>query len=61
MAKGFYNPSPKGFFSKIKKSKSGSGKSLKSIYCEMNGFTINYDLWFIDFFAFSFDTTHSQI
>lgn len=23
-----------------------------AIYCEMNGFTINYDLWFIDLFAF---------
>jgi len=29
-------------------------KELKSIYCEMNGFTINCDLWFVDFFAFPF-------
>lgn len=29
-------------------------KELKAIYCEMNGFTINYDLWFIDLFAYSF-------
>ena len=26
--------------------------TIKSIYCEMNGFTINPDLWFIDLFAF---------
>lgn len=25
---------------------------LKSVYGEMNGFSINYDLWFIDFFGF---------
>lgn len=28
-------------------------KKLKAFYCEMNGFTINYDRWFIDLFAFS--------
>ncbi|WFO17110.1 hypothetical protein M601_005075 [Cellulophaga baltica 4] len=28
-------------------------KKLKSFYCEMNGFTINYDRWFIDLFSFS--------
>jgi len=26
---------------------------LKAFYCEMNGFTINYDRWFIDLFSFS--------
>ncbi len=26
---------------------------VKAIYSEMNGFTINYDLWFIDLFAFA--------
>lgn len=26
---------------------------VKAIYSEMNGFTINYDLWFIDLFAYS--------
>jgi hypothetical protein len=32
----------------------GSGKEIKpgAYYCEMNGFTINYDRWFIDLFAF---------
>lgn len=25
---------------------------VKAIYSEMNGFTINYDLWFIDLFAY---------
>jgi len=25
---------------------------VKAIYSEMNGFTINYDLWFLDLFAF---------
>jgi hypothetical protein len=26
---------------------------VQAIYSEMNGFTINYDLWFIDLFAFT--------
>ena len=26
---------------------------IKAIYSEMNGFTINYDLWFIDLFAYN--------
>lgn len=26
---------------------------VKAIYSEMNGFTINYDLWFIDLFAYA--------
>jgi hypothetical protein len=26
--------------------------TVKAIYCEMNGFTINPDLWFVDLFAF---------
>ena len=44
------------FFSRIFGNKKNEKKSkeLKSIYCEMNGFTINYDRWFIDFFAFDF-------
>jgi hypothetical protein len=31
-----------------------SGKEVKpaAYYCEMNGFTINYDRWFIDLFSF---------
>jgi len=28
--------------------------SLKSVYGEMNGFSINYDLWFLDLFGFDF-------
>ncbi|MEM6845370.1 MAG: hypothetical protein AAF632_24370 [Bacteroidota bacterium] len=28
------------------------GESTKAIYAEMNGFSINYDQWYIDFFAF---------
>jgi len=28
-------------------------KKLNAFYCEMNGFTINYDRWFIDLFSFS--------
>lgn len=28
-------------------------KKLKAFYCEMNGFTINYDRWFIDLFSYS--------
>lgn len=36
------------------KSLFGSGKNVKpaAYYCEMNGFTINYDRWFIDLFSF---------
>ena len=32
----------------------GTGKGVKpaAFYCEMNGFTINYDRWFIDLFSF---------
>ena len=32
----------------------GLGKAIKpaAYYCEMNGFTINYDRWFIDLFSF---------
>lgn len=32
----------------------GTGKGVKpaAYYCEMNGFTINYDRWFIDLFSF---------
>lgn len=32
----------------------GSGKEVKpaAYYCEMNGFTINYDRWYIDLFSF---------
>lgn len=26
--------------------------NIKAIYAEMNGFTINYDLWFLDLFAY---------
>lgn len=29
-------------------------ESIKAIYGEMNGFSINYDLWFVDFFKFNF-------
>lgn len=29
-------------------------RNLQAVYCEMNGFSINYDLWFIDLFAFDF-------
>jgi hypothetical protein len=43
----------KGFLSIFHK-KGETGKSLKAISCEMNGITINYDLWFINLFAFSF-------
>lgn len=27
-------------------------KVVETIYCEMNGFTINHDAWFVQFFAF---------
>lgn len=28
-------------------------KSVKALYCEMNAFTINYDNWYMEFFAYS--------
>jgi hypothetical protein len=42
-----------GILSIFKKEKK-TEKNLKAISCEMNGITINYDLWFINLFAFSF-------
>lgn len=42
------------FYSSVKLKYSLSfTKKLKAFYCEMNGFTINYDRWFIDLFSFS--------
>lgn len=42
------------FYSSVKLKYSLSfTKRLKAFYCEMNGFTINYDRWFIDLFSFS--------
>jgi hypothetical protein len=35
------------FYNKI-----DSRMTVKAIYCEMNGFTINPDLWFVDLFAY---------
>jgi hypothetical protein len=28
-------------------------EKVDALYCEMNGFTINYDQWYVDFFAYS--------
>jgi len=54
-------PEPKkvGFLEKIfgKKEKEiefDSNRNLQAVYCEMNGFSINYNKWFIDLFAFDF-------
>ena len=44
----------KGLLNSFFKKKTASDKKLKTIYSEMNGFTINYDRWFIDLFAYSF-------
>ncbi|MDD5151399.1 MAG: hypothetical protein PHC28_13155 [Flavobacterium sp.] len=43
----------KGFLNSLFSKKEDTGKTLKAIYCEMNGFTINYDLWFISLQGFS--------
>jgi hypothetical protein len=43
-----------GFLSSFLKKTQESSKNLKAIYCEMNGFTINYDLWFLSGFAYCF-------
>lgn len=34
--------------------KKNEEQPVKSIYGEMNGFSINYDFWFVDFFKFDF-------
>ncbi len=57
----FYNSASKFYIGKkglissiFKKKNTNPEKGLKAIYSEMNGFTINYDRWFIDLFAYSF-------
>ena len=45
---------PNGFINSLFKKSAETGKTLKAISCEMNGITINYDLWFISLFGFSF-------
>ncbi|MBW1297921.1 hypothetical protein [Aquimarina litoralis] len=52
-------PKPKkiNFLEKVfgkKENKFESNVNLKAVYCEMNGFTINNDKWFIDLFAYDF-------
>lgn len=35
-------------------------KKVEAIYCEMNGFTINYDMWYVDFFAYKKSQGHED-
>ncbi|MEK6152560.1 hypothetical protein WIW50_04845 [Flavobacteriaceae bacterium 3-367] len=42
------------FYSTVKRKYTFNfSKKLEAFYCEMNGFTINYDRWFIDLFSYS--------
>ncbi len=57
----FYNSASKFYIGKkgllssiFKKKNTSHEKELKAIYSELNGFTINYDRWFVNFFAYSF-------
>lgn len=51
----FFKRANRNFLNLLISSSDPKKQSLKAIYCEMNGFSINYDLWFIDLFAFSSD------
>lgn len=44
-----------GFMNSIyEKSQEALGADVRAIYCEMNGFDINYELWFVTGFSFTF-------
>lgn len=49
----FYKRNKTNFIRSIFKTNIKHTSILKTIYCEMNGFTINYDRWFIDLFAYN--------
>jgi len=49
----YFQSSKKGFIGSLFNRTSKPIQALKTIYCEMNGFTINYDRWFIDLFAYT--------
>jgi hypothetical protein len=51
-AKNHIEGKPNGFIDSLFKKNIETGKTLKAISCEMNGITINYDLWFITLFGF---------
>jgi hypothetical protein len=53
-AKNHFEGKPDGLFNLLFKKEKETGKKLKAIYCEMNGITINYDLWYITLFGFHF-------
>ena len=54
LAKNHIEGKPNGIFNSLFKKQEETGKTLKAIACEMNGITINYDLWFITLFGFHF-------
>lgn len=51
----FLNKGKTKFLSSIFKPKNVNKELYKCFYCEMNGFSINYDRWYIDLFAFEAD------
>ncbi|WP_163411608.1 TLD domain-containing protein [Flavobacterium ajazii] len=53
-SKNYFEGKSESFLSSLFQKNKATGKNLSAIYCEMNGFTINYDLWFLSGFAFSF-------
>jgi hypothetical protein len=48
----FFAGEKTGLLNSLFKKKASISNSPKAIYCEMNGFTINYDRWYIDLFAY---------
>ena len=53
-AKNHIEGKPNGLIDSLFTKNKETGKTLKAISCEMNGITINYDLWFITLFGFHF-------
>jgi hypothetical protein len=53
MATKFFERDSSSFLSNIFKAKRADKQQIQAIYCEMNGFSINYDLWFLDLFAYT--------
>ena len=49
----YFQYNKKGFIGSLFNKTSKPIRTLKTMYCEMNGFTINYDRWYIDLFAYT--------
>jgi hypothetical protein len=49
----FFEGGKSSFITSLIKPKNETKQALETIYCEMNGFAINYDLWYIELFAYN--------